>query len=235
VHADPVRPQHVRDRRDIAEPIGEQPRLGRVHVDVVDGDGVDSDGGQQPRVGPHPGQVAHRAGPPEDRAARVAALHLAHHRVHVDVVPVVEHPPPHRRHVPLHRPVAGERRLAEPHDVEEAVEEAGRRVGHHGRHAIAPGQGEPLAAQRSSLAGEVEDELRVVGEGGSGAGHLRPHRLDQRAGARHPHAARGDRPERRRREPGRMHASEVVDAHGSLPRSDSFRKSTGRTPATRGT
>lgn len=57
---DAVRPQRARDVRHFTDPVGQQPCVGRVHVDVVDGHGVDPAGRQQPAIGPHPLQVPTR-------------------------------------------------------------------------------------------------------------------------------------------------------------------------------
>jgi hypothetical protein len=149
VHPDPVLAQDLRDRGDLAQPVGQQVRLGGVHVDVVDRDRVDPDARQEPCVCAQPRHVpARRAVPPEQRASRVAALDLAHDGVYRHVVPVVEHAPAQRGAVMLHRPVRAERRLAEPDQVVEAVQEPGRRIGHQSRDPVAAGQGETLRIAR---------------------------------------------------------------------------------------
>lgn len=51
---DPVRTQRRSYARDFADPVGQEVRLGLVHVDVVDRDGVDPTGREKSGVRPHP-------------------------------------------------------------------------------------------------------------------------------------------------------------------------------------
>ena len=120
---------------------------------------------EQPRVLRDAGQVvAHPAVGPEDRAARVPALDLAHDRVDDDVVPVVEHADRVDRAGPTTTVVrAGERGLAAADQLVQPVEQAGGVVGQRrrcGRRAgRAPNMPGPSALRRRTSQ-PVDDRLR---------------------------------------------------------------------------
>ncbi len=225
--ADPIGPQHIGDRGDLADPVGQQTRLGLVHVDVVDGDRVDPARRQQPAVRPHPLQVAARPPVlPEQRAARVSALHLAHDRVHGDIVPVVEHAQGESGVMGLPQPLAGERRFPEPYDMEQAVQQPTSAGGGDGRRAALTRKGEPLLTEKLRVVGtaEVEDQVErdplqlgvaydPAPEPPTGLSHFPVHRLHQRTRSTDQRPPAADRPEGGGRQPGRVDTL-GQDGHG---------------------
>ena len=128
MHPDPVRAQRVGDVGDVAEPVGQQARLGRVHVDVVDRDRVDPAGREQPRVRAHPA--------PGRRAARRPARRSTRPRSRARPGPSPGARPTLSQWSSIRSadagrcasrwPLAPERRLAEPDDVEQPVQQPGR-------------------------------------------------------------------------------------------------------------
>lgn len=159
VGADAVRPQLACNGCHFTDAVGEEVRLGLVDVDVVDAEGVDPAGRQQPRVRPHPRQVAARPPVlPEDRSARVATLDLSHDGVDRDVVPVVEHAQGEGGAVGPRGRVR-ERGLSQAYDLEVAVEQTCRVGGRDRGAAARPLQGE---AVRAFVAGLVQAQQQIA-------------------------------------------------------------------------